>query len=380
MALLVVEQGLAQGGVGGLLTAGLHGGVDAVAGGVGLLPVLLEHRRAHHLGDVMRLDLHLRRVLSRQQRLGQRLPVGGLGDEAQLAHAPQHIVAAVLGGGRVDQRVVARGRLGQAGEHRGFRQRQLVQRLAEVDVGGGGDAVGTAAEEDAVEVDLEDALLVQLALHLPRQQDLLDLALVAALGREEDIARQLHGDGRAALALLAGGGELERRAHQAEEIDAAVLEEAVVLGGQEGLQQRLGELLVAQRRATLGTELAHALALGAEHQQRCAEIGFAQALDRGQLRFQAGDLGPDEQPGTGGGDQEQGQQHQAGTLEEAQLIEAQGGSSDEGSASLSPASRVRGTAPGQGRSDFRGARGSASGSARGGAGLPGARPCAARGR
>jgi hypothetical protein len=74
-------------------------------------------------------------------------------------HLVQHVFPAgeraVAGADRMQQ---AR-RLGQGGEVGGLGERQLLERLGEIDLGRGGDAVAVLAEEDLVEVELEDLVL-----------------------------------------------------------------------------------------------------------------------------------------------------------------------------------------------------------------------------
>ena len=67
----------------------------------------------------------------------------------------------------------------------------------------GVDSVGAAAEIDAVQIELEDLVLAELALQRQRQDRFLDLAPEGAVVGQEDVARQLLGDGRSALAEMA---------------------------------------------------------------------------------------------------------------------------------------------------------------------------------
>ena len=73
-----------------------------------------------------------------------------------------------------------------------------------------------------------------------RQKRLLDLALEGALGRQEQVLRHLLGDRRAALHHLVGLQVGRERAESAEDVDAAVLEEAPVLGGERRLDHASG--------------------------------------------------------------------------------------------------------------------------------------------
>ena len=129
-------------------------------------------------------------------------------------------------------------RLRQGGEIGGLLQVQFVHRLAEILQRGGSEAVGALAgrrraEEDLVQIELEDAVLRERRLHAQRGQGLADLALDRLLVGEEEVLGDLLGDGRGAL--LAAGAEIgQRGAHDALGIDAAMLVEVLVLGRQEG--------------------------------------------------------------------------------------------------------------------------------------------------
>ncbi len=66
------------------------------------------------------------------------------------------------------------------------------RRFAVERLGRGGDAVRALAEEDAVQVGLEDLLLRELALHAEGHEHLRQLAAPELVGGEEDVARRLH--------------------------------------------------------------------------------------------------------------------------------------------------------------------------------------------
>ena len=89
--------------------------------------------------------------------------------------------------------VVARG-LGQPGQERRLGQGQVLGVLAEVDLGGGLDAVGVVPVVDRVEVEPKDVVLGEALLDLGGQDRLLDLADHGASWRSER-SGQLLGDG-----------------------------------------------------------------------------------------------------------------------------------------------------------------------------------------
>src|SRR3989304_1314349 len=88
---------------------------------------------------------------------------------------------------------------GYAGEERGFCQRQVLRRLAEVAQGRGLDAVVDATVADLVDVPLEDALLVVALCQLQGVDHLLELAvkplltpaLLTRLRRDVDVLHEL---------------------------------------------------------------------------------------------------------------------------------------------------------------------------------------------
>jgi hypothetical protein len=80
-------------------------------------------------------------------------------------------------------------------DQRRLRQHQIAHALPEVEARGLADAVdrGRAAlpEVDLVEIGLEDGVLLVAGLHDQGHHGFLELALEAALGRQEDVLDQL---------------------------------------------------------------------------------------------------------------------------------------------------------------------------------------------
>ena len=97
-----------------------------------------------------------------------------------------------------------------------------------VDLRRSADAIGTVAEKNFVDIELEDLIFTQLALDDDRQYDFLQLALVSLFRGEEKIARNLHRDGAAATLFLARLRQLHRRPHDRHPVHAGVLIEAIV--------------------------------------------------------------------------------------------------------------------------------------------------------
>src|SRR6185312_664220 len=100
---------------------------------------------------------------------------GGGVDVAEVEHSLQHVPAARGGQMRMDDWVVKRRRLRNTRERGGLGHRQLIEALAVVGLRRGRYAVGALAEEDLVEIKLEDLLLGELVIHLVGDDGLLQL-------------------------------------------------------------------------------------------------------------------------------------------------------------------------------------------------------------
>src|SRR3546814_8649789 len=75
----------------------------------------------------------------------------GFGDETEVAHALQHVIAADARSRRIGDRIAAGRELRDRSQGGDLVQVELVELLAEIELGGGGDAVGAVAEECLVE-------------------------------------------------------------------------------------------------------------------------------------------------------------------------------------------------------------------------------------
>src|SRR5256885_7179132 len=105
----------------------------------------------------------------------------------------------------------------------------MVGAMAEEAPRGGVDAIGAAAEIDAIQIELEDLVLGELALERQRQHALLDFAPEGAAVGQEDVARELLGDGRSALAPVTGVEANLERAGDPDRVDSEVTAETLVL-------------------------------------------------------------------------------------------------------------------------------------------------------
>jgi hypothetical protein len=139
--------------------------------------------------------------------------------------------------GRDGLPVVLVRRLEQRGEIGALLDRELLGVDLVVGLGGGLDAVGAAAVVAGVDVPGEDVVLGLLAVQLQRDDHFLQLARDGLVLRQVEVLDVLLGDRRTALRALAGQ-RVEQAAGGALEVDAGVLVEGLVLGGDERLAGR----------------------------------------------------------------------------------------------------------------------------------------------
>ena len=140
-------------------------------------------------------------------------------------------------------RRVFRRRFEQAGQHGGFRQRNVTDVLAEVELGGRLHAERAAAHISAVEIEFQDLALGQMRLEPHGQKRFLDLALDGALVRQEQVFGELLRNGRTALHHARRARVDRQRTEEPDRIDAQMVPEAAVLGGERGLDQIVRKLL-----------------------------------------------------------------------------------------------------------------------------------------
>ncbi len=292
---VVVEQPPAHGGVGRLLIRAAQRRPDGQAAGIGVLPVGLEHHLAGHLGGELGVRRQrLPQPLTDEERRFLRIFVHGVVDEAKFVHAPQHVLLAGLGPLGIGHRVEGGGRLRQSGQHRRLGDRDILERLAEVDLRRRGEPVGPLAEEDLVDVQLEDLVLAEARLDLPGQQHFAELARDRLLPREEEVACHLHGDG--AGALLGAGTEIgPGGAHHRKIVDTPMLVEPFVLGGQNGLFHDIRDFLDLHHRPPFLAEFPQQVALGRDHAERDFRLIVGQGLQGRQCGVQQGEHQPAQQ-------------------------------------------------------------------------------------
>ena len=268
--------------------------VDPEAGCVGGFLVSIEQVLPDHLREVVG-----------SRGVGLPLPadvelrdLGGLElrgrDVVELAHPAQDVLLAGLRASGIGDRVVARRRLGQPGQHRELGDAEPFERAAEVGLRSGREPVGALTEKDLVDVELKDLVLAQVVLDLECEQGLVELAAEGLLLAEEEVARHLHGDGAGALPRTSVEKVREGGARHADVVDAAVLVEAFILGGKNCLHHRLRHVLDRDEGAPLLAEFADQFAIGAQHLKRDLRAIVGQHLQGGQSRVGHDDGIPDQ--------------------------------------------------------------------------------------
>ena len=208
-------------------------------------------------------------------RLGRDLGELLLGDVAEREHPAQHLVAPLLGPLRVVDRVVGGRRLDQPGEDGGLRERQIGRVDAEVRPCRGLDPVRARAEVHEVEVAGEDLVLRVLLLEGQCQAGLAQLAADAVLGGggpllgrdrglQQRLLDQLLGDRRAALEHRARPQVAQQGAQRALDVQAVVLVEPGVLDVDEGLLHDRGDPVGPDGHAVVPVEVRDHGAVGGQ--------------------------------------------------------------------------------------------------------------------
>ena len=294
---------LAHGAHGGKLVGAVDGGCNMQAEGVGGVAKLFQSNQACHFCNIIARQVALRRSVrlfaagvsgltahcAHRYRAG--FVISGAVDKAFVQHPPQHGQFALARQFRVGNGVVDGRPLRNTGQHGGFGQGEVADGLVEIDLCRRREAVGAVAEEDLVDVDFQNLVFAEVLLDFQRQQRLVELAPEGTLAREEKVARHLHGDGGSALTAPARGDVIDRRAQHAHRVDAAMLVEAGIFGGEDGLFEHIGHLCYIYNRAALLAKFAQQHAIGGVDPHRDARAVVCQASQRRQLRPGVGDCG-----------------------------------------------------------------------------------------
>ena len=165
---------------------------------------------------------------------GKTCAARSVGDSAPIVdHAVEHPVPSFSRAVGVDGRVQCGGLLNERGQQRAVGDGELFDRLVEVRLGRGGDAVGAAAEVDDVQIGLQHLVFGPFAGHLRRDDQLLGLADHTAQPgprrAHQSVLDVLLGDRRPALGVAAEDVVL-RRPGEPGEREAGVGVEVAVFG------------------------------------------------------------------------------------------------------------------------------------------------------
>ena len=277
-----------------LLGVEIERGIDAQPAGIHLAAKLRLDDLAHVFDEILR---HILIVAARRQ--GQRKGLPSLGffrrQVAGVAHRFDYYVAASHGRRRMLARVVGLRRLRQRRQARRFRHVNTASRLAEIASRGSLDAVGAVAEVDLVQVELEDLALGELLFerlgdanlaNLPR--DPLDAANLPVDLLGEEVAGELHGDGREALAQAVEEHDVLERAEEADPVHAVMLIEPLVLDRQEGGGHRRRHRREWQHGPAGVAEIADLPAIGGVNPGRLVLVIAVDARDGGAAVVGAG--------------------------------------------------------------------------------------------
>ena len=253
-------------------------GVDGRAHRIGVGGDRLDPGRrlglAGDLVDEVEADVAARLVGGERRQCGQTPAVLlGHGDPV-LLQAAEHIGEPLLRPPGMAVRTVEVRPLGQPGQQRALFEREVLHRLAEIALRRHLDSPGAAAEEDEVEIKLEDLVLAERPLQPGGDDHLADLALVGQVLAHQQVLHHLLGDGGAALRPARAGEVADEGTDQAALVDAFVGVEALVLGRDERLLHVLGD--VGERdpepALVLLEHVGEAGALAVEHHAGAGEL------------------------------------------------------------------------------------------------------------
>ena len=204
---------------------------------------------------------------------------------AVVVHLGEDDIAALQRVVGVQHGAVGRGGFEQSHEYGGLVDVQLGGRLVEEGLRGGLDAEGIAAEVDGVEVHGENLLLGVVVLQLDGHDPLTELGEDGAtagvgLAHLVEVLGQLLGDGGAAAGgAMASDDSLEEHAEETACVDAGVAVETGVLGGDEGIDEVGGKLVVGDVGAVLEAYVAQHLAVVADDLGGLQAVGILDVLE-----------------------------------------------------------------------------------------------------
>ena len=175
---------------------------------------------------------------------------------AILEHPIKHGVSTRQAVFRIVDRVVVRRRLRDSDKRSGLGESQIRRILREIALRCSLNAIGAGTVVHGVEIHKQDFVLAVVLLDFNRQVDLSDLALeryIVHFVSKNRVSNELLRDGGCTLA--AGTGQRnDRGTTNADDVEAAVLVEALVLGGNRSLKHVRADLVKLDRIAILYLE------------------------------------------------------------------------------------------------------------------------------
>src|SRR4051812_45113238 len=123
--------------------------------------------------------------------------------------------------------------------------------FAEVELRCGLKSVHALAKKNLVCVHGEDLLLGEAPLDLDREYGLLNLASIVLIGRQKEVARELHRERRGPLHASTGTEIAISRAHPPPYIHSRVTLEILILDRDHSVAQNLGDIVIADDHAAL---------------------------------------------------------------------------------------------------------------------------------
>ena len=139
------------------------------------------------------------------------------------------------------------GALNRPGEHRRLGQIDVAGGLAEIILRRRLHAERAASHVGAIEIEAEDSFLGQMMFEPEREVRFLDLARDRTLVGQEHILGELLGDRGAPLHDASGVRIDGERAQRPDHVDAEVAEEAPILGGENRLDEMVGQFVERDR-------------------------------------------------------------------------------------------------------------------------------------
>ncbi len=259
--------------LGFLLNPQIEGGLDTVAAladvDLGEVVMKLIENPIDEVGGRLNASEDFDGGRSEFERLGNRFVVLRLGDHLLFEHHIEHDIAVFDRPFRVHDRVLVAGPPHTASQQGGFGNRQFIERLAEVHVGGSADTVGPLSVIHLVQIEEEYLVLGELILDRHREGDVVDLALKRLAGVGIDTLGELHRESAAALSGTTLARVGHHRTGKRESVDAVMFVEPLVLGGDRRIADLFRHLVeVLDRLAVLARHRVEDMAVGAHDHRR----------------------------------------------------------------------------------------------------------------